>query len=83
MSIISEYHLQQIHKSFPEITILQFEVVVMYSAGFKQSEIAKLKKVSRQSICKTLNECKGKFNLENIEQIRCIFLTRILLCMDI
>jgi DNA-binding CsgD family transcriptional regulator len=83
VKIIGQVYLGNTHHLFPELTLLQLEIMALYSSGFTQKEIAKQRKTSQQAVSKTLNECRKIFNLENITSIRSVFLARRLLYIAI
>lgn len=76
MNVIDESYLRRAHRLFPEMTLWQFEIMVLYSSGFTQSEIARNKQISRQAVSKVLNECKDRYRLDKIENVRSVFLVR-------
>ncbi|MFG6655658.1 hypothetical protein ACG0Z5_14455 [Scandinavium sp. M-37] len=76
MDILNSSSLSNIHKIFPELTTWQLEIIILYSSGLSQSEIAKLKKISKQAVSKALNESKKRYRLEKVESIRYVFIAR-------
>ncbi|MGL4723272.1 MAG: hypothetical protein ACRCWW_02010 [Scandinavium sp.] len=76
MDILDIGTLSNCHKLFPELTIWQLEITVLFSSGLTQNEIARAKNISRQAVSKALNESKKRYQLENIESIRSVFIAR-------
>lgn len=76
MEILNDRILSDCHKLFPELTIWQLEITVLYSSGLTQSEIAKIKQISKQAVSKALNESKKRYRLDRVESIRCVFIAR-------
>jgi len=76
MDIFKDGSLSNCHKLFPELTIWQLEIIVLYSSGLTQKEIANIKNISKQAVSKALNESKDRYHLENIESIRYVFIAR-------
>ncbi|TDN47445.1 MarR family transcriptional regulator [Scandinavium goeteborgense] len=76
MDVLINGSLNNCHKLFPELTIWQLEIMVLYSAGLTQKEIASIKKISKQAVSKALNDSKDRYHLENLESIRYVFIAR-------
>lgn len=76
MNILSESLLINYQQLFPELTPWQLEIIVLYSSGFNQNEIARIKNISKQAVSKALNEGKERYHLEKVESIRSVFIAR-------
>ncbi|MFK3662117.1 MarR family transcriptional regulator [Scandinavium sp. NPDC088450] len=76
MNILNESLLVNYQQLFPELTPWQLEIVVLYSSGFNQNEIARIKNISKQAVSKALNEGKKRYHLEKVESIRSVFIAR-------
>ena len=76
MNILNEGLLFNYQQLFPELTPWQLEIIVLYSSGFNQNEIARIKNISKQAVSKALNEGKKRYHLEKVESIRSVFIAR-------
>ncbi|MCT4709127.1 hypothetical protein MUA04_02790 [Enterobacteriaceae bacterium H11S18] len=76
MDILNSSVLGNCHKIFPELTKWQLEIIILFSSGLSQGEIAKLKQISKQAVSKALNEGKKIYHLDNVESIRYVFIAR-------
>lgn len=76
MDILRNGNLSNCHKLFPELTVWQLEIIILYSSGLTQKEISDIKNISKQAVSKALNESKDRYHLETIQSIRSVFIAR-------
>lgn len=76
MDILRNGNLSNCHKLFPELTIWQLEIIILFSSGLTQKEIAYIKNISKQAVSKALNQSKDRYHLETIESIRYVYIAR-------
>lgn len=78
MAIKDLTHLDNLRNMFPELTPVQLETLVYFSAGFTIKDIAVSRQVSIQAVRKTLQECNRTFENNSTVSLRNIFLIRVL-----
>lgn len=61
---------------FPELTDLQFRVLMLYSLGSDIDTITDILKCSKNAVKMALRRIKEKFNVEKLETVRAIYHSR-------
>lgn len=83
MSIISEKSMSDLAKLFPELTVKQLEVTVLFSYGMSIEDISALRNVSVTNTRKLLKASIKALHVFTSNALRCVFLTRISLNQSI
>lgn len=79
ISILDSINLLKLKSLFPELDSKQFKILLLWSYGIKTDLIASQEECSRANIKRILQTIKSSLQQEKLENVKQIFLIRILL----
>lgn len=79
MAAVDPIVYAQLCKLFPELTQLQVTDTCLYSAGATYKETGELRGVSAETIKKSLEAARKRLDINNLQSLRLIFLSRVML----
>ncbi|CDK23911.1 hypothetical protein LA637_p2039 (plasmid) [Erwinia amylovora LA637] len=79
MAAVDPIVYAQLCKLFPELTLLQVTDTCLYSAGATYKETGELRGVSAETIKKSLEAARKRLDINNLQSLRLIFLTRVIM----
>lgn len=79
MAAVDPIVYAQLCKLFPKLTQLQVTDTCLYSAGATYKEIGELRGVSPETIKKSLEAARKRLEINNLQSLRLIFLSRVML----
>ncbi|NWC64010.1 conjugal transfer protein [Cedecea sp. P7760] len=79
MAAVDPIVYSKLCKLFPELTQLQITDTCLYSAGATYKESGELRGVSPETIKKSLEAARRRLDINNLQSLRLIFLSRVVL----
>lgn len=80
MAAVDPIVYAQLCKYFPKLTQIQVTDACLYSAGATYKEIGELRGVSPETIKKSLEAAQKRLDIGNLQTLRMVFLSRVILC---
>lgn len=68
---------EKVRKLFPELTDMQFEILLLFSFLSSRTVIASKRGISKQAVSKALKECCEQYEVPKAEDLRPLFLLKL------
>lgn len=68
---------EKARKLFPELTDMQFEILLLFSFLSSRTVIASRRGISKQAVSKALKECCEQYEVPTTEDLRPLFLLKL------